>query len=70
MLQQTMEDISDTTHEGYGQRVNGVLSSLDKFDSVFGLKLGYIFYLELQSSFLGRCRGKIRLCKKLLPLQI
>ena len=28
-----------------------------------------IFYLELQSSFRGRCRRKIRLCQKLLPLQ-
>ena len=34
-----MEDISDTTHDEYGQRANGVLSSLDKFDSVFGLGL-------------------------------
>ena len=37
VLQQTMEDISDTTHDEYGQRANGVLSSLNKFDSVSGL---------------------------------
>lgn len=36
----TMEDISDTTHDEYGQRATGVPSSLDKFDSVLGLKLG------------------------------
>jgi len=53
VLQQTMEEISDTTHDEYGQRANGVLSSLDEFDSVF-----------------GHCKGKIRLCKKLLLLQI
>ena len=54
-----MEEISDTTHDECGQRANGVLSvaSLDKFDSVFfGLQL----CLELQSRFLGDCRGKIR----------
>ena len=44
VIQQTMEEISDTTvtHDEYGQRANGVLSSLDKFDSVFGLKHGYL----------------------------
>ena len=63
-----MEEIRDTTHE-YGQRANGVLSSLDKFDSLSVLNLA-IVYLELQSSFLGHCRGKIRLCQKLLSLQI
>ena len=39
-----MEEITDTTHDEYGQRANGVLSSLDKFDSVFGLKLGYLLF--------------------------
>lgn len=43
-----MEDISHTTNNECGQRANGVLSSLDKFDSVFGLKLGY-FYLKLRT---------------------
>ena len=44
VVQQTMEDITDTTHDEYGQRANGVLSSLDKFDSVFGLKLDYLLF--------------------------
>jgi len=37
VLQQTMEEIGDTTHDEYGQRANGVLLSLDKFYSVFCL---------------------------------
>jgi len=37
VLQLTMEEISDTTHDEYGQRANGVLLSLDKYDSVTGL---------------------------------
>ena len=32
------------SNDEYGQRANGVLSSLDKFDSVFGLKLGYLLF--------------------------
>jgi len=31
-------------HDKYGQRANGVLSSLLKFDSVFGLKFGYFLF--------------------------
>jgi len=34
-----MEEISDTTHDEYGQRANG-----GKFDSVFGLKLGCLLF--------------------------
>ena len=52
-----MEDISDTTHDEYGQRTNGVLSSLDKFDSVFGLKLGYLLFgaaEQLSRTLLGK----------------
>ena len=44
VLPQTMEDLSDPTHDEYGLRANGVLSSLDKLDSVFGLKLGYLLF--------------------------
>lgn len=44
VLQQTIEEISDTTHDEYGMRAIGVLSSLDKFDSVFGLKLGDLLF--------------------------
>ena len=39
-----MEEISDTTHDEYGQRANGVLSNLYIFDSAFGLKLGYLLF--------------------------
>lgn len=31
-------------HDKYGQRANGVLSSLLKFDSFFGLKLGHLLF--------------------------
>ena len=44
MLQQTVEEMPDTTHDEYGQRTNGVLLSLEKFNSVFGLELGYLLF--------------------------
>ena len=40
VLQETMEEISDTTHDEYGQRANGMLL----FHSMFGLKLGYLLF--------------------------
>ena len=36
--------MSDATHDEYGQRDNGVVCSLDKFDSVFGLKFGHLLF--------------------------
>ena len=45
-----MEERSDSTHDKYGQRANGVLSSLDKFDSAFGLKLGYLLFGATEQS--------------------
>ena len=38
-----MEEISDT-HDDYGQRANGVLSSLRINLTQFGLKLGYLLF--------------------------
>ena len=39
-----MEEVSDTTHNEYGQRANWVRCSLDKFDSIFGLKFGRLLF--------------------------
>ena len=44
LLQQSMEEISDTTDDEYGKKVNGIASCLEKFDSVFGLQLGYTLF--------------------------
>lgn len=56
-------------HDKYGQRANGVLSSLLKFDSVFGLKLGY-FLFGAAEQLSRMLLGKIQFYNKLLPLQI
>ena len=39
-----MEEISDTTDDEYGKKANRIASCLEKFDSVFGLKLGYTLF--------------------------
>ena len=44
VVQETMEEVSDTTHDEYRQRANGVLCTLDKFVSIFGLKFGHLLF--------------------------
>ena len=39
-----MEEINHTTHDEYGLKAGGILSLLEKFDMLFGLKLGYLVF--------------------------
>ena len=40
----TLEEISSTTHDEYGMKASGYLQSLEKFNTLFGLKLAYILF--------------------------
>ncbi len=57
ILQETMEEISDTTHDEYGQKANGISASLSKFETVFGLKLGYLIFTAAEQ-FSRTLQGK------------
>ena len=39
-----MAEINSTTHDEYGLKVAGMLTSLEKFSILFGFKLGYILF--------------------------
>ena len=39
-----MEEINHTTRDEYGLKAGGILNSLEKFDKLFGLKLGYLIF--------------------------
>ena len=41
---ETMAEINSTTHDEYGLKAAGMLTSLEKFSILFGLKLGYILF--------------------------
>ena len=43
LLMETMAQINSTAHE-YGLKAGGILSSLEKFSTLFGLKLGYTLF--------------------------
>ena len=44
ILMETMAEINSTTHNEHGLKASGILSALEKFDTLFGLKLGYILF--------------------------
>ena len=37
-----MEEIHQTSREEYGLKAAGILTSLEKFSTLFGLELGYL----------------------------
>jgi len=44
ILMDTMEEVSRTTHDEYGVKANGILSVLEKFETLFGLRLGHLLF--------------------------
>ena len=44
ILIETMTEINSTTHDEYGLKAGGIVSALEKFSTLFGLKLGHILF--------------------------
>lgn len=44
ILMETLDEVHQTTHDEYGSKAAGLLSSLEKFSTLFGLKLGYLLF--------------------------
>ena len=44
VLMDTMEEVYRTTHDEHGLKANGVLAALEKFQTLFGLKLGHLLF--------------------------
>ena len=39
-----MEEINYSTHDEYGLKAKGILTAMETFDTLFGLKLGYLLF--------------------------
>ena len=72
VLMETMEEIHHTTHDEYGLKAGGILASLEKFDTLFGLKLGYLVFgaseslsksLQGKNTSLQEALSAVNLCK-------
>lgn len=44
VLMETPDEVHQTTHNEYGLKAAGLLSALEKFSTLFGLKLGYLIF--------------------------
>ncbi len=44
VLMETLEEVYQTTRDEYGLKANGLLLALEKFSTIFGLKLGYLIF--------------------------
>ena len=44
VLMETMEEVNRTTRDEYGMKAGGVLSILEKFSTLFGLRLGHLLF--------------------------
>ena len=44
LLLEILEEIHATTKDEYGLKANGLLNSLEKFNTLFGLKLSYVIF--------------------------
>ena len=44
VIKETMDEVNRTTHDNYGLKAGGVLSSLEKFETLFGLKLAHLLF--------------------------
>ena len=41
---ETMEEVHSTTHDEYGLKAGGIVTALEKFDTLFGLQLGHLLF--------------------------
>lgn len=44
VLMETLDEVHQTTRDEYGLKAAGLLAALEKFSTLFGLKLGYLLF--------------------------
>ena len=64
ILIDVMEEINRTTHDDNGLKARGVLVALEKFETLFWLKFGYLVFGAAEKC-LNAFRQRILLCRKL-----
>ena len=50
VIMETMDEVNRTTHDDYGLRAGGVLSSLEKFETLFGIKLAHLLFAAAEET--------------------
>ena len=58
-----MSEVNATTRDEYGLKAGGILAALEKFSTLFGLRLGFLLLLQLRK-YPKACKLKILLSNK------
>ena len=64
VIMETMEHVHITTRDEYGLKDGGVLASLDKFQILFGLKLGHLLFGASEETSKEYCKPRIHRFRK------
>ena len=57
VLCEALEEINSTTHDEYGRKAGGFLAQMEKFSTLFGLKLAHLIFAgseQLSLTFQGK----------------
>ena len=44
ILMETMSEVNATTRDEYGLKAGGIVAALEKFSTLFGLRLGFLLF--------------------------
>ena len=44
ILMETMSEVNATTRDEYGLKAGGIIAALEKFSTLFGLRLGFLLF--------------------------
>ena len=63
LLMETLEEIHATTHDEYGLKAGGCLQYLEKFTTLFGLKLAHILFCAAEQASLALQKKRTSACR-------
>ena len=69
-MKQCLDEIHCSTHNEYSLRAKGILHEFEKFEMLFGLKMGHLYTLEVWRKSPSAFKQKILLLERQLKLGI
>ena len=46
---ETMSEVNATTHDEYGLKAGGIVAALEKFSTLFGIRLGFLLFATAEN---------------------
>ncbi len=70
LLLEALDEIQETTHDEYGQKAGGLLLSLEKFSTLFGLRLSHLLFAAAEQVSLTLQKKDIALNEALSAVEV